>query len=151
MAEGAERIVDGVDRLAAAWVVAAVTRIVDAWGRLTPEVRAATIDAARVAGEAARTRVVEELRALVALDVADQRTTPLAVVRTLQREATDVLRAADIPAVERDEFDSRAFPDDMYGIVPLGIGELGDDELGGALLAWGLGKTGVLREGKNND
>jgi hypothetical protein len=151
MAEGAERIVDGVDRLAAAWVVGAVTRIVDAWGRLTPEVRAATIDAARVAGEAARTRVVDELRALFALDVADQRTTPLAVVRTLQREATDVLRAADIPAVERDEFDSRAFPDDMYGIVPLSIAELGDDELGGALLAWGLGKTGVLREGKNND
>jgi hypothetical protein len=39
----------------------------------------------------------------------------------------------------------------MYGIVPLSIAELGDDELGGALLAWGLGKTGVLREGKNND
>ena len=150
MAEGAERIVDGVDRLAAAWVVRAVMRIVDAWGRLTPDARTATIAAARDAGEVARTRVVRELREFFAVDVAEQRTTPLAIVRTLRTDATEVLRAAGIPEVERDEFDTRAFPDDIYGIVPLSIAELGDDELGGALLAWGLGKSGVLRDGKNN-
>jgi hypothetical protein len=150
MAEGAERIVAGVDRLAVAWVVGAVTRIVDAWGRLDGDARAATLEAAQAAGDAARARVLGELRTFFALDVDKQRTTPLAIVRTLRREPTATLRDAGIPEVERDEFDTRAFPDDVYGIVPLAIAELGDDELGGALLAWGLGKAAVLREGKNN-
>ena len=50
-----------------------------------------------------------------------------------------------MPEVVRDPFESRAFPDDVYGIVLKTPAELGDDELGGALLAWGLGKAKVLR------
>ena len=149
MDEGAARIVEGIDRLAVAWVVRAVTRIVDAWGRLDERTHQATIAEARVAGEEARARVVEELREFFALDVAEQRTTPLAIVRTLRSEPTEVLLRAGIPEVERDPYDSRSFPDDIYGLVPLSIADLGDDELGGALLAWGLGKSRVLRERKN--
>ena len=54
-----------------------------------------------------------------------------------------MLRAAGVPEVVRDPFETRAFPDDVYGIVLKTPAELGDDELGGALLAWGLGKAKV--------
>ena len=56
-----------------------------------------------------------------------------------------MLHAAGIPEVVRDPFEIRAFPDDEYGIVLKTPAELGDDELGGALLAWGMGKAKVLR------
>lgn len=149
MAEASQRIVAGVDAHAAGWVVRQVTRILDAWGRLDGPARARTLDRAREAGEAARVRVVRELEALFAQAPADQRATPLEIVRTLRREPTEVLAAAGLPPVVRDAYDERAFPDDMYGIVPMAIAELGDEELGGALLAWGLAKSRALRNATN--
>jgi hypothetical protein len=145
MAQGAQRLVDGVARLGAGWVVRAVTGLLDAWGRLEGPARAEALTAAEAAGAGAAARVGEELRALFASDVAAQRATPLEIIRSLRREATDVLRAAGVPEVVRDPFEVRAFPDDVYGIVLRSPAELGDDELGGALLAWGLGKSKVLR------
>jgi hypothetical protein len=145
MVQGQGLLIDGVARLGPAWVVAAVTRLADAWGKLDPAGRAAAIAAANVAGERATTRVEAELRALFDLDPAAQRATPLEIIRSLRREATDVLRTAGVPEVVRDPFETRAFPDDAYGIVIKTPVELGDDELGGALLAWGLGKAKVLR------
>ncbi len=89
--------------------------------------------------------MVGELQDLFALDPSAQRATPLEIIRSLRREATAVLAAAGVPDVVRDEFETRAFPDDVYGIVVKSPAELGDDELGGALLAWGMGKAKVLR------
>ncbi len=145
MAEGAERLVEGVARLGAVWVVRVVTGLVDAWDRLDAVARGAAIAAAAEAGAAGAARVEGELRALFALDPAAQRATPLEIIRSLRREAGEVLRAAGVPEVVRDPFETRAFPDDVYGIVLKTPAELGDDELGGALLAWGLGKAKVLR------
>ena len=146
MAEGAARLIDGVARLGAAWVVARGDRARRRVGtarrrgprrrRSRPRPRPASAAAARVAAE---------LRALFALDPAAQRATPLEIIRSLRREASEVLRAAGVPEVVRDPFETRAFPDDVYGIVLKTPAELGDDELGGALLAWGMGKAKVLR------
>ncbi|HEY5173038.1 MAG TPA: hypothetical protein VIK54_15040 [Acidimicrobiia bacterium] len=145
MAQGQGLLIDGVARLGPAWVVAAVTRLADAWGKLDPAARAAAIASASVAGERSAARVGAELTTLFDLDPAAQRATPLEIIRSLRREATEVLRAAGVPEVVRDPFEARAFPDDAYGIVLKNPAELGDDELGGALLAWGLGKAKVLR------
>jgi len=145
IAEGSQRLLDGVARLGARWVVTVVTGLVDAWGKLDVDARADVAAAAARAGEQAATRVEAELRALFALDPADQRATPLEIIRTLRREASGVLHAAGVPEVVRDPFETRAFPDDEYGIVLKTPAELGDDELGGALLAWGMGKAKVLR------
>lgn len=145
MADGAQRLVVGVREGGARWVEAAVARIVDAWGVLDEAARAETAAAAAGAGGRAVARVEAELRALFALEPAAQRATPLEVIRSLRREATDVLRAAGVPEVERDPYEARAFPDDVYGIVLHSPAELGDEDLGGALLAWGLGKAKVLR------
>jgi hypothetical protein len=146
MVEGERALVEGVERLGAAWVVRAVTTIVNAYGRLDAATRDQTLAGARAAGDAAANRVASELRALFALDPAEQRVTPLEIIRSLRREPTALLAAAGIPEVVRDSYDSRAFPDDKYGIVPKSVVELGDDELGGALLAWGIGKARILRE-----
>lgn len=150
MTEGATRLVEGVRQGGAAWVVARVTEIVDAWGGIASnEGRAAVLAAARRAGEQAAARVTRELTDLFARDPSEQRTTPLEVVRSLRYEATAVLASAGVPPIERDPFDTRSFPDDVYGIVPRAITELGFDDttrdaLGTALLAWGTGKARLV-------
>ena len=75
-----------------------------------------------------------------------QRTTPLEIVRTAAVEVTACSpeRPGSRP-VERDAFDERAFPDDLYGVTPSSLADLGDDDLGPLQLAWGLAKTQVLR------
>jgi hypothetical protein len=151
MAEGEHALVSGVERLGAAWVEAAVARVVDAWGGLDAPARAATMEHARAAGDRAAARVAADLEALFALDPAQQRATPLEIIRTLRREATQVLEAAGVPPVERDRYETQSFPDDVYGVVPKSAAELGDETLGGALLAWGIGKARVLRARQNRD
>jgi hypothetical protein len=138
-------IVEGVARCGADWVVGSVTRLVDAWGRLDAEPRAATIAAAVDVSGPATANVVARLRELFALDPAEQRTTPLQIVRTIVAAPTAVLRDAGVPGVARDPFEERAFPDDEYDLSPRTLSDLGDPDLGPQLLAWGLAKAAVLR------
>ena len=138
-------IVDGVEREAADWVVRAVTRIVDAWGRLDEHARHRALDDAQRVATRACDRVVDELRTLFAADPSDQGATPLEIARGLRREPTELLLALGIPAVERDPFAERAFPDDAYGLAFETLGDLGDPDLAPMLLAWGVGKATVLR------
>src|SRR5258707_1136126 len=91
MAQGAGLLIEGVARLGPAWVVRAVTRLVDVWGKLDAAGRAGAIAAATAAGEQAAVRVETELRSLFELDPAAQRATPLEIIRSLRREASDVL------------------------------------------------------------
>jgi hypothetical protein len=138
MREAEAQILDGVDRLAAQWVQAAIEHRI-------PGADQTVREEARVAGVAARERVTKELRELFAVDPAQQRATPLEIVRTLRYEVTAVLAARDVPTVVRDPFEVRSFADDVYGVVPRSLGDLGDEDLGPLLLAWGLGKSKVLR------
>ncbi|HMF84429.1 MAG TPA: hypothetical protein VKI01_14250 [Acidimicrobiia bacterium] len=138
-------IVVGVEAQVPAWAHAEVERLLDAWDRTPAEVRARAEDASARAGAAAADRVVTELRALFALDPEKQGATPLEIVRTAYREPTLVLEAAGVPPVVRDEFDERAWPDDVYGLVPRTLGDLGDPDLGPLHLAWGMAKAAVIR------
>jgi hypothetical protein len=149
MAEAGAKIVAGVERQAAEWTERVVTGRAEQWGQLNSEQHDALVADARDAGQRAQARVTAELRAFFALDVAQQRTTPLAIVRTLRTEATEVLTRAGVPPIERDPYEVRAFPDDIYGIVPHALTELGDEDLGPTLLVWGLGKSAVLRARSN--
>jgi hypothetical protein len=126
-------------------VVARVTFIADAWGRLDDETRARLDADAIAAGEIAAARVVRQLESFFATPPAEQTTTPLSIVRSATREVTAVLDAAGIPPVERDEFAERIFPDDRYDVTPATLSDLGDDDLGPLQLAWGLAKAKVLR------
>jgi hypothetical protein len=146
MREVGDAIVAGVERELPGWVRAQVARIADAWGRLDDEARTHLDVAADQAADVATERIVRELRALLDADAAEQRATPLQVVRTAYREPTGALAAAGIPPIERDAFDERAWPDDAYGLVPHTLGDLGDPDLAPMLLAWGMAKTAVLRD-----
>jgi hypothetical protein len=143
--EASDAIVVGVERELAGWVERVVTHILDAWGRAAPEARQRAERDAVDAGRAATARVVAELRALFALDAAEQRSTPLEIVRRAYREPTAVLSAVGIPPVERDEFAERAWPDDTYGLVVHDLGELGDGDLAPLQRVWGLAKAKLLR------
>jgi len=143
--EAGDAIVAGVTRDLGGWVERSVTRILDAWGRTPPDVRAEAERDAVAAGRAATERVTAELATLFARDPDEQRSTPLELVRSAYREPTAVLAAAGVPPVERDDFAERSWPDDTYGLVIHGLGDLGDEELAPYQLAWGLAKAKVLR------
>jgi hypothetical protein len=143
--ETGEAIIDGVERCVPVWARVQVTRTLDAWGHVEPSARARADERARAAGHAAATRVTAELRSLFDLDPAEQRCTPLEIVRSAIQEPTEVLRATGIPPVERDQFDERAFPDDRYGLVPRTLADFGDETLAPLHLQWGMAKAAVLR------
>jgi hypothetical protein len=138
-------IVAGVERQVPGWVQAQVDRLLDAWGRAPAETRARAEAQSAEAGTAAARRIVDELRALFALDPTQQQATPLEIVRTAYREPAAVLAAAGVPPIVRDEFDERAWPDDVYGLVPRTLGDLGDPDLAPLHLAWGMAKATVIR------
>ena len=138
-------IVAGVERQVPGWARAQVERLLDAWGRAPADARVRAEAQSAEAGAAAARRVVAELRALFAVDPAQQQATPLEVVRTAYREPTAVLAAAGVPPIVRDEFDERAWPDDDYGLVPRTLGDLGDPELAPLHLAWGMAKATAIR------
>jgi hypothetical protein len=138
-------IVAGVEAQVPAWTRAQVDRLLDAWGRATAEARARAEEQSAEAGEKAAIRIVAELRELFTVEPERQRATPLEIVRTVYREPTAVLAAAGVPAVVRDEFDERAWPDDVYGLVPRTLGDLGDPDLAPSHLAWGMAKATVIR------
>ncbi len=73
-------------------------RILDAWGRAAPDVRARAERAAVDAGDAATERVVGELRVLLATDPSAQAATPLEIVRGAYREPTPRARSDRDPA-----------------------------------------------------
>jgi len=118
-------------------------RILDAWDRLAPDTRAGVDGRLRRAVDTATTRVAAELRVLIDTDAAEQRVTPLEVVRTAVREPSVVLEDLGVPSVVRDEFEERSFPDDRYGLAPRTFADL-DGALGPWQLVWGVAKAALL-------
>jgi hypothetical protein len=143
--QAADAIVAGVDDALPSYLEAGARRVLDAWDRLDPEDRHAADQELHTAADAASARVVGELRVLFAADAAEQRATPLQIVRTAVREPTDVLAAHGVPHVVRDEFAERSWPDDVYGLAPHTLDDLGVQDLGPLHLAWGMAKARVLQ------
>jgi hypothetical protein len=140
-----EAIVTAVDDLGASYLEREAMRVIDAWDRLDVGERAGIGQDLRDAARRATRRVTEELRALASQPAGAQAMTPLEVVRTLPREPTEVLVSAGIPALVREPFEERAWPDDRYGLVPRSLADLGDPDLGPLYLAWGMAKARLLR------
>jgi hypothetical protein len=125
------------------WVSREVDRILDAWAsgdagtaldRVT--LRGETADAARQAAD----DVAVRLAALLAADMDAQATTPLEIIRGAVSYPTAVLRRAGVPAVVRDDFDERRFPDDLYGLTPASLAAI-DPALADPARAWGAAKA----------
>jgi hypothetical protein len=140
LASHAAVLAEGIQRALGPWVVRSVIGIADAW---QPGLGRTLAGPAEDAGRAAAAEVGPEVRALLALDVDAQPTGPLAVLRSAVRFPTEVLAAAGVPGVVRDEFAERAFPDDVYGLAPAAFADL-DPSLHDAGLVWGAAKAHVV-------
>jgi hypothetical protein len=140
LAVHAAALAEGIERALPGWVVRSVVGLADAW---RPGLGSTLVGPAAEAGEAAARDVGPEVRALLSLDVDAQATGPLAVLRTAVRYPTEVLEAAGVPHVVRDEFAERAFPDDAYGLAPAAFADL-DPGLHEAGLVWGAAKAHVV-------
>ena len=93
--------------------------------------------------------VMPTVRTLLAADIDEQRTTPLAVVRDI---AVPMLTAslasmgrAPLGDGERDPFAVDRFPDDVYGLTPSSWADI-DDSLTEPGIAWGAAKAFVHRQ-----
>jgi hypothetical protein len=149
LARYAAALLDAVEVAVPAWVARSVARVLAAQ-RVEPP--PGLEDDVRAAGVAAVEDGVPRLRALLATDADAQGTNPLAVLRSLARYPTAVLRAAGARPVARDEFRERSFPDDVYDLAPASFGDI-DETLHEPGLVWGAAKAHVhlarrRREGK---
>jgi hypothetical protein len=140
LAAHAAVLADGIEAALPTWVRRSVERLLVAW---TGSADAAALAAAEEAGMRARSELMPRLRALLSSDVDAQLQSPLSLLRTAVRYPTDVLRAAGVPPVERDEFAERAFPEDVYDLAPAAFADL-DPELAEPGLVWGAAKAHVV-------
>jgi hypothetical protein len=101
----------------------------------------ARADAEAVADEVAAA-VVPEVRALLAADLDEQATTPLALLRGAVGPVNALLDRLGVAPPERDEFDRQAFPDDRHGLAPASFEEVSPD-LRGPGIEWGAAKAFV--------
>jgi hypothetical protein len=134
---GGAALADAIERALPGWVERSVVRLATAYhGRVDDAVRAAAI----AAGERAATEVGKEVRRLLTLDIDEQVATPLALLRGAVRYPTQVLRAAGVPPVARDEAQERLFPEDDYDLAPANFADVSPElaELG---LVWGAAKA----------
>jgi hypothetical protein len=140
LAVHATTLADAVEEALPGWVVRRVAEVAEAW---RPGLAAELAPAAIEAGRRARAEIGPAVRALLATDVDEQRTGPLAVLRGAVAYPTEVLVAAGVPGVVRDDFAERAFPDDRYGLAPAAFADL-DPALHEPGLVWGAAKAHVV-------
>ena len=136
LAELAEGLADGIVAALPDWVARCIAaRSVGV-----------TVDDAVVAdaGRRAAADVGPRVRRLLAADIDEQRTGPLALVRHAVIYPASVLSAAGVAPVERDADAVRLFPDDAYDLSPASFAELHPD-LRGPGLEWGAAKAHVHR------
>jgi hypothetical protein len=135
--EYAEALAAGIEAALPGWVIRCVERIMRAWaGEVPPDVAGAAVDA----GRQAQLETGGAIRALLAADIDDQRTTPLTLLRQAVKYPTAVLRQAGVPPVERDQFTEQAFPDDVYDLSPASWSDI-DPGLTEPGINWGAAKA----------
>lgn len=135
----ATALADGVDAALAPWVERCIVGTIEASGGVvTGVVRAHAADA----GRRAASDVGPRIRDLLALDIDDQRTGPLALLRTAVSYPTQVLRDVGVPPVDRDPASQAMFPEDDYDLTPASFADL-DPDLGDVGIAWGAAKAHV--------
>jgi len=122
----------------APWLLERTLGLCEAWGgrpaasQLQDDLTAAATDAAG--------KILGELAVLMHRDVDEQSRSPLDVVRRGLTPLSDVLEAAGVPPVVRDEFEERYFPEDRYGLAPAAWADI-DEALTEPGLVWGAAKA----------
>ncbi|MFM1751538.1 MAG: hypothetical protein RL119_500, partial [Actinomycetota bacterium] len=76
-------------------------------------------------------------------DPAEQRTNPLTIFRRATAPITALAQRVGAPPVQRDEFEMRSFPADIYGLYPITWADI-DPRLVEPGLEWGAWKAAVI-------
>ena len=136
LAELAEGLEDGIVAALPGWVARCIA---------ARSVGVAVDDAAvAAAGRRAAAEVGPRVRSLLAADIDEQRTGPLALVRHAVAYPASVLSAAGVAPVGRDADAVRLFPDAAYDLSPASFAELHPARRGPGL-GWGAAKAHVHR------
>lgn len=131
----AEALADGVEQALPAWVAAAVRR------RL-PGDPGPWRDEVERAGRDAVDDVGKRVRELLRLDIDEQWTNPLSLIRSAIRYPNRVLEAAGAPEIPRDQQAVRFLPEDVYDLAPATFADL-SPELHDLGIGWGAAKAHV--------
>jgi len=131
-------LAEGIEVALPGWVERSVARRLPA-----PDLE--VMAAAAAAGRRARAEVVPRIRDLLESDIDQQRTTPLAILRSAVTYPTEVLAAAGVAPVPRDEAQERLFPTDVYDLAPATFADV-DPTLTEPGLAWGASKAWAHRK-----
>ena len=130
-------LADAVDAALPGWVAAAVaTRL----GDRAADAPADLADRVEAAGRAAVDDIGRRLRELLQLDIDEQWTNPLTLIRGAVRYPTEILAAAGVPEIGRDDQARRFHPEDVYDLTPAAFADLGPEvhDLG---ISWGAAKA----------
>lgn len=124
-------------RVTPAWLARSIERALAQGG-----VTAASTDRSDIDELVERTTdgILAELAELLATDVDDQRTNPLAVYRSGLGAVTAYLRGRHVPTPPADRFAADRYPDDPYQLGPATWSDI-DDELHTPGLIWGAWKA----------
>ena len=139
LAEMADALGDAIEATVGPWLIEAIRRTATAQ-RLDGGAR--LLLAAEAAANEAGADVMPRIRELLAADIDEQTTTPLALLREAVGPATAVLRDFGAAPVARDPFAVRAFPEDVYGLGPATFEDIAP-ELKNPGLEWGAAKAFV--------
>ncbi len=133
LARYAEQLGDAFAAVAGVWL----RRLVEARspGLPTDAEVSAQLDAGAVTAES-------ELRQLLLMDIADQPSGPLEILRRAVRFPTEVLISRGVATTARDEFSINNFPDDVYHLTPASFSDI-DPSLHEPGLMWGAAKAHV--------
>ncbi|MGI8807013.1 MAG: hypothetical protein ACR2KK_04075 [Acidimicrobiales bacterium] len=134
----ATALADAVVTALPGWVERSVARVLGAWQGDAAD--PAVLTRAREEGRRAAVEVGAAVRALLEADIDEQRTTPLSLLRSAVRYPTGVLQEAGVPPVERDPFQVRLLPDDLYDLSPASFADV-DPALAEPGLVWGAAKA----------
>ncbi|MGH9209282.1 MAG: hypothetical protein ACRD2C_01225 [Acidimicrobiales bacterium] len=139
LARYAAALVDAAEAAIPGWVERSVHEVLGAQGLAVEPAYAQQIESAGVQAQA---EGVAALGDLLATDIDRQRSNPLAILRSLVRYPTEVLRSAGARPVARDEFAERNFPADVYDLTPAAFADV-DPALHDPGLMWGAAKAHV--------
>ena len=145
MAGYASELVSAVEAAIGPWIRGAVLS-----RHSEPLPEAVDTEIEQVSGQAVA-EIGTQLRQLLALDIDQQWTNPLSIIRSAVRYPTSILAALGIQPVARDSSAQRLHPDDVYDLTPASFADLGPGvhEPG---LVWGAAKAHVhLRRRKGEE
>lgn len=136
-----QELADAIDAQVEGWVTRSVrSRCAFAGVEMTDELEVSLKRAARSCRVDVGARMIE----LLTSDIDEQRTTPLAIMRSSIHYAADVLAIAGVGPVERDEFERRSFPDDIYALSPASMADV-HESLADPAIVWGAAKAHIHR------